>query len=717
MKRFVLSTLLLLTALSAKAAQSATNVWVDTFTLEITKIAQPAVSTNDITIDVAEGGTATADLTLTNSGNVSVSYSLTFEGASSASYSVITQTQSRASFLPAEHAPETVLTNWSGNSSEAEDISFDMTVFGNSYTGFSVNANGSVTLINSAGDTATVSPFETTAFDPKTVRFKKTESRLIIAWGVNPDELNSGMFQVWLNTDNTIRFLYEKTSFGIGTISLLDSEGHSQTVNHTPGLLSYESLLLTPQAWFTAIPTSGTVSGSKQSTVTFAANAENLAPASYDITAHVLWSNGDSNEVSVTVNVDAETLKLTLPPDVTFYGMAGLITRTNVTVSNTGNAPLTYSIIYPDLQAASYSADQVDYANKWISGGSTVLSGELGIDSFELEFPFTFFGTTYSSLIINENGSLSLGGSASIKVLNGDLEFDDDASVSIYNNAAGTWSAITWKNMSPNGSLENYTFQAVLNRDGTIRCSYKHLEENWMNGVIQVTDGVTSVSGTLTNETTVVTETVVDSIDIIGTNYFGSGDARIVDSYIYATNYTTTTTYTNEINNQAVLFTPGKRQVITASPLTGTLVSGASKMITLTGDARSLDAGGSSDVSVNTTLSFTYSGSTDDLDVTFVATNSADSAYPALSANAVADMWGTSDEPNIWTEQDETGSARTVYWPEPEDSLSRVYYVLYTPSLVEEFYQIAVVTNECVFVDEDSERISNPQGYYKVDVE
>lgn len=697
MKKTALPILMLLTVLSAATVRSATNVWVDTFTLNVTKEALPGVTPSPVTINAVENGTATGTLTLTNGGNVAVSFSLSGSAVSTnspyAEYEQTVSVENVDAFNPTQFAPETVFSNWDGDSTVETNIGFSTTILGTTYSNFIVNVDGTMQLTSGTDILNIYSGYTGSDFDPDWIRYKKETDRLVVAWGVNPDTtgFDPGIIQIWIHSDGTVDFLY---STGTGSST------------------AWYKSQRTPVEWMSATPTSGTVPKGGNVTVTFTFNGEGQPAGTENFTANVLFGNGDSASVPVNVVIGAESQQLDLPSAPTFYGPAGFITSTNITVTNSGNTALSYSIRYP---SAAYTADQVDYANNWISGGDIVQSAALGSAVYELGFPFTFFGQVYTNVTVLEDGTLSFG-DATIEAFANNLEVDAGASVTFRRNLSATWAVVTWNSVSPNDQSGNYTFQAVLNRDGTIRCNYLSLGAGWTNGTIQISDGTTDVSGSLSNEVTaMVTEVLVYAtntpVEVFGGKTFYGEDVVTV----VGTNEVVT--YASSVTGQSILFAPNARQVITAMPLTGTIAPGATADITLTGDARTLDAGGGSNVTANTTLSFAYESNTNDLAVTFIATNSMDSAYPPLSAAAVADMFG--NEPLIWTEQSDSDEGRIIRWPAPQDGISRIYQVLYTPSLTQPFEAIpgAVFTNLFEFTDTDPERINSAQGYYKVSVQ
>jgi hypothetical protein len=107
--------------------------------------------------------------------------------------------------------------------------------------------------------------------------------------------------------------------------------------------------------------------------------------------------------------------------------------------------------------------------------------------------------------------------------------------------------------------------------------------------------------------------------------------------------------------------------------------------------------------------------------VTFTATNSVQTAYPAdasedsvLSADVVEAAWGNENQA-VRVEQNADGR-RTLSWPAAEgDTLSREYIIQYTTILGSgEWISIGSVTNATTYVDDDVNRNNEPVIFYRV---
>jgi autotransporter-associated beta strand protein len=689
------------------------------------EIVASRLSSQNLTITVPAGGTADGTLTLTNAAGGALNFTLANDGSWPAGdYLVTTQAQSRASFLPAQFAPETVFASWNGTTTDEMEIGFNFGVFGEQYSGFSAGQDGTITLHSAEGETAQIRPYKrNTLVAQDRIRYKKSADQLIVAWDVDPKANGTtGSLQAWINADGSIRYLYATGDWSGGTIGVHNSQ-RSQTIAHNPGQTGRDSLLLTSSSWVSSNPEEDSINAGGSRLVTFTADASSQDPAETSFIATVKWNDGETSPIGVTIIVTAAAPKLDLPPSpFIFSGRAGQISTALITATNSGDAALTYTISDSDLQAASYTSDTVDYQNRWINIPDAVNyqvpSSDLGSTPVSIGFPFTFFGNTYSNLIVNRDGTLTLESGKTIKAFAAGLSLDGNASIRVRRDLSKTWMAVTWKNMAQPGGGSDQTFQAVLSRNGVIRCNYQSLSGSWPNGTIQITDGTSVVNESLINETTATTTTnyVYETNTVVVKEI---GNWQITSNVVTVVDTNVTTTFDSEVYNQSIEFTPGARQIITASPVTGTIAAnGGTANITLTGDARSLTGGGPNNVTNSTTLTFTYSGMSDDLGVTFIATNSVESVYAAPDAVAKASMWGTPVVPNVVMSQDSTG-ARTLSWPAPEDMVAdpRTYRVWFTTSLSRPFAELpgAAVTNGYSFTDHLNKE--EPVIFYKVTVE
>jgi len=180
------------------------------------------------------------------------------------------------------------------------------------------------------------------------------------------------------------------------------------------------------------------------------------------------------------------------------------------------------------------------------------------------------------------------------------------------------------------------------------------------------------------------------------------------------------TTPHETVEEQAIMFYPSERVVITVNPTYGTLPFGETNFHTVYGDARSLAAPGGETVPVNTTFDIDYGFGTEAVSVLFIATNSADAGYSPLSTDSDGDgmsdvgelMFGSDGVVSV--EQNPDGS-RTLSWPEPDFSADRNFIVWYTTDLTSGWNELVQLGNTTSYTD--TEHADEPVIYYKVTVE
>ena len=694
--------------------QTGSMSWTDSFKLTVFHAGIPSASATALTIRVASGAIGTGTVALTNSGNASIGYTVTDDGMRPvANYLVSTQNEDRVVFLPAQFRPDSVFTNWTSSL----DIGFEMPIFGAGYHTFSVSSNGALTLTSTNGTTATLNVFNNaTAVDPGSVRFLKTTNQLVVAWGNGTGR----EFQAWLNLDGTVRYLYQYGAWGAGTIGLSNAK-YNQSVDHTPGLTGRDSILLTPACWVTYAPTNGTVGAKSSQAITFTADATEQTAGTNKFDTIVNWENGSNSVIHVTVIVESTVQRLdilsTVPFD--FYGPAGFITRTNMIVTNSGNVALNYTITDNGMRTATYTTTNVPHIWQTIpqAASYTLNSEQLGITSLDIGFPVVFFGNVYTALTVNANGTISLGNSQIISPFDATLSLDNNSSVRFLSDPGFSRFLVTWENVAQSGGGSDQTFQAILSRDGSVLFNYKQLASGWSNGVIRLSDTSGTTNGTLINAST--TTMVTNVTPIYSNKVTKIGNLTFTNQVNIGETTNVVTTYTATANNQSLKFIPGKQRIISASPVSGNIAAGIATNIEIIGDARGLTGNGPNSVTNSTTLEFVYSTNTVSAAVNFIATNSADSAYPALAAEVIQSMWGV--DPVISSQANIDGS-RTISWAPATDGVSRSYKVWYTLDLMQSFQQLLDASGQPVEVVNgtsylDTTHVGVPVIYYKVTVQ
>jgi hypothetical protein len=842
--------------------RTATQAWTNEFQLNIRREVVITPSTNALTLTVAPGETVSESVTLSNSGNVSGVFTVTNNGMLPASeYTVVTQRATRVTFYDADTNPDTVFTNWNvsvtnnvvtnwisstsfsivtnsytttNTYTDAMGIGFEFPLFGSVYTNFSVSQYGVLTLGGSNGTAAIGAFSNSTAVAQSTIRYKQTDSRLVVAWANESSSLPE--FQAWLNTNGTIQLLYEYGTWKSGTISLgavTNSISDSQIITHTPGTSGMDSLLLTRKPYVSYSPTTGTISSLGSQTLTFTAAPDATAPGG---TNTFIAYIDDGTQIS-TIDVTVEVLSSVLygfnvsPTSLVMSASAGMLSSPSyVTLTNAGNVTMNYTLVdRASITSSYYTVSEADYLWHEIpdDAESTLDETELGTKSVAIGFSFPFFGTTCTNVIVGEDGTLTLADRHKIVAFSNGIYLDSDASVRAISSMSSNTFTVTWENMASSGTTVSaeQTFQVVLYRSGMIRCNYRKLSNNWTNGTIALSNqfySSVSVSGSLIREATATSNAVVTTqLGSVTTNSYGFEEDPIIISS--TTNWVVTpNTY---VNRQSLSFTPS-RTIITATPSSGTVLPGETATITFRGDARSLSSNGVYEVTNSTifncyfeTQDWVYQSlvsssdsyqwlksgtgtyqyylvatttdtnpyflkpddvvtnlsslteaslsstlalgtwawgdidslgfdtiyvrissatstrdpdSRDDeyvskipassfaqIDVTFVATNSADSVYPVVSFAsdpvAAALLWGTDGDALVSCLQNDDGS-RTLSWsPAIEDTWSREYSVWYTTSLSSDWELLISLQDVTSFTD--SEHNDEPAMFYKVTVE
>ena len=312
-----------------------------------------------------------------------------------------------------------------------------------------------------------------------------------------------------------------------------------------------------------------------------------------------------------------------------------------------------------------------------------------------------------------------------------DFTYDGNAIIRYSGNANQL--VISWENMAQTFAGVDQAFQMILNRDGTITFQYKYLDGSdvWPGAIVGLRDSggdwttsahllfpdQESIPGTVTVTTNYNTTTNWMKWDGSITNWAHPDyDTEIIT--IIGTNVVTTPHET--VEEQAIMFYPSERVVITVNPTYGTLPFGETNFHTVYGDARSLAAPGGETVPVNTTFDIDYGFGTEAVSVLFIATNSADAGYSPLSTDSDGDgmsdvgelMFGSDGVVSV--EQNPDGS-RTLSWPEPDFSADRNFIVWYTTDLTSGWNELVQLGNTTSYTD--TEHADEPVIYYKVTVE
>ncbi|MBI9020484.1 MAG: hypothetical protein JEZ10_04425 [Verrucomicrobia bacterium] len=575
--------------------RTADEVWQDTFQLDVYR-SSVLTGPSELVINAVPGETVFGTITLTNEGNVSSSFSVTDDDTLIGSYAVTTQTIARTWIGPSDFDPDTTFPGWNGTDSDPVEIGFGFELFGAKFHTFSANQAGFLTLMSTNGAMAQLTVFESgDKLDQSTIRYiRRDDGSLVVAWGnTYPNQLDVLEFQAVLHPDGTVQYLYEYGDWEDGEIGL-SSEPYAQNVSHTPGLYGQDALELTPLTWIFYDPETGTVDpygGTVDISVT--ANVPDPVNETNKTTLTIV---GDDNQlvVDVKIIIQEKIAKLHLASSFSFGGPAGSISPpAMLTMTNSGNISFDFDVQNLGLAESGYSFDSVGY--QWVSipgGEGELLDGDdFGTAPVEIGFPFVFFGSTYDSLFVYEDGRVLFKADTGFAVYYVEgLALDGNASVRAWRDESQGRFVVIWRNMSQPDGGDDQTFQLVLTEgNSTLRCNYQRLDEGWPSGQIGTFSEFGTSPGTLVNDDTtelVVTETIVYEYV---TNRIGN--VYIVDEVPVATNREVELVYDDTLRRQSLLFAPGEEGLITYSPEEGVVLPGETTDISLAGDGRTLEAG------------------------------------------------------------------------------------------------------------------------------
>ena len=671
------------------------------------------VSSPTVQITVPQGETGSGTLTLGNAGSSSLGFSIpAAQNWLNGEYAVAKILDDILSAPTLSNSDDTRFFNylsWSVNQSVWMNIGFDMPVKGGIYSQFAVTTGGTVILKSSDNKTVVLKPYATGTLIPtNSIRYirspKDGAQRLVVSWTIDGTE-----FQAWLFNDGRIQYLYQNGSWNSGVIGV-----GSQTCDYTVGSTARDSILFTPASWMSISPSSGTVPANGQLSVAITADTSGLiAGQEYLLPLTVTFSDGSSSPVMLIVTVtDSDSVGLLIPSSVSFSGAAGFIHETTVVITNTSNSTsIDYTVTDDGLRTAGYNITNItfQYANHpgWTP---SLTASDLGTKQINIGFPFAFSGNIYTSLIVRADGTLMFESGMTISPYKAPLILGSSGRIIAYTGIGDSDNFyVTWENVAHAGSAQ--TFQAVLNRSGTIRFNYSHLGAGWTNAAVQLETGSGVVTGSLINANTLITKTVTNVTTITVTNY--SGPHPIVTSQ-KVTNTVTTSEFV-DVNNLSLGFIPGARRVISIEPVSGTVLPGSAATVRIKGDARSLGIGTNSAVATNTTFVFHYAATNAAMDVTFTATNSASISYPALMM-AQQLLAGVPPQNFIASSVVDSSGNRVISWPVPPyDGFHRDYEIWFTTDLTAGWTHLATVRDSDSFTDTNHN--NEPVIFYKVVVQ
>jgi hypothetical protein len=560
--------------------QSGDNSWTQEIEIDVRREESFSVSSNAVSYVVLSGETGSAELTIANTGNIALDFTVTGDGIP-VLYTVTTQQVDRFTFLGDQ---EGVLDFDSSDSTNSVtmDLTKDFSLFGSTCNQFSVGRDGTVSMMADGVEVGSVFPYQTTntLVDASSIHAVQSGSELIVAWGTEISEAGALQeFQARIDTDGTIQYYYETGDWDEGEIGVSSADGYEETSSVDTDLLSSTGLELSPVQWVSFSPSSGTLDVSGTQSLVISADAS-LASGTNEFTLAI--AGGDTTEeITVTVVVEALSCLLTVTPPTGWEGPAGLwSTDSSMVVSNGGNVAVGVAFV-----GGSYDVESVEY--NWLDtqvlSPTELTQSQLGSESVEIGFAFAFYGETFTNVIVNQEGTLSIGDGFAISPFGTDLGWDaSNSSVSYFRDAIHKQFAVTWENLVT-GSSDYQTFQAVLYESGDISFNYKELNGAWYDASIGVT-GPGTTEGTLISDTTVVDEDEVTYETTLTTNW-----ANYVTSTQTAVSTNTVSTTNSVVTEQSIEFAPN--HIISCAEITDTLEPGAVVFATLTADGRDLVSG------------------------------------------------------------------------------------------------------------------------------
>ena len=635
MKKINAFALIALLALGMQAAgQNANGPWVGTFELDVFNQGILSVSPKSLSLTLLSGESNTGFITLTNSGTTAISYEVIFPDDMPTSTYLATDTyENLEGFDPG--ITFNSFTDWiedeaaifNEGRTATMDIDFPFSPFDVTYTNFSVNQYGAIalsTIDNSNIDepktnSIVLTPYSLrSAVDQSTVRYKQSENRLIVAWGNGGTGLE---LQAWIDSDGSVRFLYEQGIWEHGTIGLEFRSGKwitnedgkrvasfdtdsERIFDHTPGAVGRDCLLLTPTLWMSVIPSSGTLEAQESQKISFLADGTVAKSGNYVFTPTIVGENGSSSDIDMDVHVlwGGGSAGLEVSNPFEFNGPAGSITYSelmsppkSLLIVNSWYTKVRYEFINARMRDAGYieeSLNDVPWNSLWRAippTADTILTDtELDKKLIDIGFPIMFFGRMYTNLVVNVGGSLSLGEIYKIAPYPASLVMNNSSRIMANTNTEKTEFTVTWEGLSEEGSDNNQTFQVVLYRTGAIRFNYNRLTGSWMEpdaGLLK--NDFPIFPGLLINEDSATTTT--NYVYDVETNISDIGWKTYTTNDVVATNVVTE--YVANANRTAFQFVPAAINHIYISPYTGTLPAGFQTSANVIGDAKSMTPG------------------------------------------------------------------------------------------------------------------------------